>query len=261
MSAKLKTRIGEKNINQQDCLMEIVEYNGANDILIEFQDDYCAKVKTKYCHFINGKVKNPYYPSILGVGIVGNLYPTIDSDGNHIKEYTTWCNMLKRCFDKKEKEKHITYKDATCCDDWLIYGNFYEWATTQSNYNLWKYGGNKWHLDKDILSKSFMYSPETCCFVPHTVNTLFNKQKPHRGNLPIGVEKSGNGFSARCRNPFQKNKRLYFGTYSTMEDAFDAYKHGKEDLIKQVALIEFEAGNITEECYNAMMKYEVEITD
>ena len=35
----------------------------------------------------------------------------------------------------------------------------------------------------------------------------------------------------------------------------------KENLIKQIAQIEFDKGNITKVCYDAMMKYEVEITD
>lgn len=36
---------------------------------------------------------------------------------------------------------------------------------------------------------------------------------------------------------------------------------GKEKTIKQIANKEFTSGNITKECYNAMLKYEVEITD
>ena len=35
----------------------------------------------------------------------------------------------------------------------------------------------------------------------------------------------------------------------------------KEYLIKQIAEIEYANGNITERCYNAMMSYQVEITD
>ena len=35
----------------------------------------------------------------------------------------------------------------------------------------------------------------------------------------------------------------------------------KENLIKQVAKEEYSKGNITKQCYEAMMKYEVEITD
>ena len=35
----------------------------------------------------------------------------------------------------------------------------------------------------------------------------------------------------------------------------------KENLIKQIANIEYANGNIAENCYNAMMNYKVEITD
>ena len=52
------------------------------------------------------------------------------------------------------------------------------------------------------------------------------------------------------------------GYYSTPENAFYlGYKPFKEDIIKRVAQIEYDNGNITEECYKAMMNYEVEITD
>lgn len=35
----------------------------------------------------------------------------------------------------------------------------------------------------------------------------------------------------------------------------------KEDIIKRVAQIEYNKGNITKSCYDAMLNYEVEITD
>ena len=43
--------------------------------------------------------------------------------------------------------------------------------------------------------------------------------------------------------------------------AFNAYKIYKENIIKQVAEIEYLNGNITKRCYDAMLSYEVEITD
>ena len=49
--------------------------------------------------------------------------------------------------------------------------------------------------------------------------------------------------------------------YATPEEAFFAYKTYKEKLIKQIAQIEFDKDNITKTCYDAMMKYKVEITD
>lgn len=44
-------------------------------------------------------------------------------------------------------------------------------------------------------------------------------------------------------------------------EAFEAYKIYKELIIKQVAKEEFDIGNITKKCYDAMIHYEVEITD
>ena len=260
-ASKREDRIGEKNVNSQGCIMKIVEYGNAQNIVVEFQDEYHERVKTSYYYFINGRVRNPSIPSVVSVGINTGTYPIRDENGKINKEYSTWNNMLKRCFSEKEKERHKTYKDVHCCSEWLVYDNFYEWAISQSNYNLWKCGGNKWHLDKDIISKGSVYSGETCCLVPDAVNTLFNKQKRHRGDLPIGVERNGSGFMARCRNPFIEEKKKYLGTYLTPKEAFQAYKEYKEDIIKQVAQIEFDKGNITIECYNAMMNYEVEITD
>ena len=78
--------------------------------------------------------------------------------------------------------------------------------------------------------------------------------------MPIGVTKNTKGFCVRCLNPLTK-EREYIGTYLTIEEAFCAYKQYKENLIKQVAQIEFDKGNITKQCYNSMMNYIVEIID
>jgi hypothetical protein len=142
----------------------------------------------------------------------------------------------------------------------LSYENFYEWLHSQPNFDKW-YNGKRWAVDKDIFVKrNKVYSPDTCCLVPQNVNCLFLKREAERGDYPIGVHYSENGFIARCRNPFE-NRAEELGLYSTPEKAFNAYKTYKEDIIKQVAQIEFDAGNITEECYLAMMSYEVEIDD
>ena len=54
---------------------------------------------------------------------------------------------------------------------------------------------------------------------------------------------------------------MYLGIFDTEHEAFNAYKEYKEGIIKQVAEEEYSNCNITTECYNAMLKYEVEITD
>lgn len=240
--------------------MKIVEYNKSDDIVVEFQDEYKTKVRSIYGNFKSGSIKNPYYPSVYGVGIIGTKYPRSVNCRN-IKEYETWRQILRRCFDKEFKNRQPTYNNVDCCDEWLSYEKFYEWLHNQPNFDKW-YNGKRWAVDKDIFVKrNKVYSPEMCCLVPQNVNCLFLKREAERGLYPIGVRyKDGDGFLASCHNPFT-NRREELGSYSTPEKAFNAYKCYKEDLIKKVAEIEYKAGNITKECYEAMMNYKVEIDD
>ena len=252
-------RLGQEKLSNQGSLMKIIEYINSSDITVEFQDEYKAKVKSQYCNFQSGSIKNPYYPSVYGVGIIGNKY-SVSVNCIPTKEYAMWMNMLKRCFYKKIKDKQPTYKKAICCNEWLLFDNFYAWLHNQENFEQWK-SSNRYALEKDILVKNNkIYSPDTCCIVPQNVNCLFLKRKADRGDLPIGVRRNGKLFSACCHNPFT-NKAERLGIYQTIDDAFQAYKRYKEYLIKKVAEIEYESGNITEECYRAMMEYQVEITD
>lgn len=253
------SRLYEENYNNKGCLMKIIEDNGSSNIVVEFQDEYKARVRTQYCNFKSGSVRNPYTPTVYGAGMTGNKYPA-KINGRNTKEYDTWTNMIQRCFNIKLKEKQPTYENVDCCYEWLHFEKFYEWLHSQPNFDKW-YENKRWAIDKDILIKrSKIYSPETCCLVPQNVNCLFLKREAERGIYPIGVTYKNEGFLASCHNPFT-NRREELGYYSTPEKAFYVYKAYKEDLIKQVAQIEFDKGNITEECYQAMMNYKVEIDD
>ena len=262
MDAKNKNRIGMTNSNYQGCIMKIVEYNKYNDILVEFQDEHCAIVHTKFCHFENGVVKNPYYPSVCGKGYKGIKYPSRDENGNKLKEYQTWRNILIRSFDEKSKIKRKTYKDVTCCDEWLNYENFYEWIHSQENFDKWV-NGCKWDVDKDILIKgNKIYSPKTCCLIPQNINLLFSKSNSLKRHLPTGItyDKKRNKYLTSCHN--HKDKiQIYLGAFDTKEEAFDVYKHFKESVIRNVADIEFKNGNITKNCYDAMINYKIKMTD
>lgn len=253
------SRIGEIKCNNQGCQMEIIEDNGSSDIVVEFKDRYNTRIHTQYCNFKSGSVKNPYYPSVYGVGMIGTKYPRSINCKN-IREYDIWNNILERSYSPKYKKRQPSYKEVTCCEEWLNYENFYEWLHSQPNFDKWC-ENKRWAIDKDILNKgNKIYSPENCCLIPQSVNCLFLKREAQRGDLPIGVRKVGNMFEATCSNPFtKKNEKL--GKYNSIEEAFNVYKRYKEDLIKQVAEIEYKTRNITKECYFAMINYVIEIND
>jgi hypothetical protein len=119
----------------------------------------------------------------------------------------------------------------------------------------------RYDLDKDILIRgNKVYSPETCCFVPHKLNCTINKCQKSRGKLPIGVhyDTERQKFTATMR---QGMKTIFIGRFTTSSDAFSAYKTAKEKYIKELAESYFSKGRITERVYQALMKYEVKITD
>ena len=251
-------RLGQTKHNYQGCLMKVIEYNNSINICVEFQDKYKAKVYATWERFETGGIKNPYYPSVYGVGIVGNKYPIRNNDNKSSKEYKVWSRMLERCYDDKLKQRRPTYKDVTCCEEWLLYDNFYEWLHSQENFDKWL-DGERWHVDKDIIVKgNKVYSPETCCLVPVNINTLFIKHDKARGNCLIGVTYRNNTYNAQCNI---NGKCVNLGYFHTEIEAFNEYKKTKENDIKRVAQEEYDKGNITKRCFDAMMTYEVEITD
>ena len=263
--SNIPSRLGEEKLNNQGCLMKIIKYDNYNNIVVEFQDDYKAKIKTRYNEFSSGSIKNPYHKSVYGVGMVGEKYPIWINNTKVCKEYNAWKNMLLRCFDNKAKEKHPEYKDVTCCNDWLLYENFYEWLHSQENFDKWL-NGERWAVDKDILVKgNKVYSPENCCLVPNRINAMFTKSDSRRGDCPIGVHKYGSKYRASI-SVFNKNtnKKVnkHLGYYDNAESGFYyGYKPEKEKIIKQVAQEEYNEGNITKQCYEAMLNYKVEIDD
>lgn len=256
---KKDIRLSETKFNNQGCFMKIIQYNSNRDIIVKFTDEYNGVVHTNYKNFELGNVKNPYFPSIFNVGMIGIKYPS-RVNKEILKEYRVWHDMLQRCYDEKYQNEHPTYKGVVCCKEWLLYENFYEWIHEQENFDKWL-NGDRWAIDKDILIKgNKIYSPETCCLVPQNVNSLFVKNKKVRGNLPIGVFKFKDGFMAQCKNPFtNRNQRI--DLCQTSEQAFQKYKMFKENIIEQVAKEEYDKNNITKQCYEAMMNYKVEITD
>ena len=103
-----------------------------------------------------------------------------------------------------------------------------------------------------------MYCPQNCCLVPPQVNTLFIKRDSARSDFTIGVMQHRNKYRGHVS---VNGKQLIMPVRNTVEEAFMDYKAIKEDNIKRIAKMEYEKGNITKKCYEAMMSYEVEIND
>ena len=252
-------RLGELGISNQGYLMKIIEYKNARNIIVEFQDDYKYTVKTNYCAFRDGIVKNHFHKKTHNFGLIGNT-STVDCNNKLKTSYRVWASMILRCHD----DSFTAYIGCSICNDWLIYENFEKWY----DKNYWECGKEKMQLDKDILIKgNRTYSPNACIFVPQRINTLFVKSNKSRGKYMIGVtfNKRINRFVSQCSYIKVEEKAVktnVIGNFSTELEAFNAYKQFKESYIKQVADdYANKYPNFPKRLYDAMYNYEVEITD
>lgn len=247
-------RMGEENYNKFGSLMRIVKYTNAKCIDVYFPEYNWTFYNTNYANFKKGGIKCPYEPYIYNKGYIGEGSYTAKNNNCNNKFYDVWKDMLRRCYNDKDLLRNPSYVGCHVCDEWLNYQNFATWY----DQNYYYIEGEIMNLDKDIIIKNnIVYSPETCVFVPHRINCLFIKSDNVRGEFPVGVSKSGDGFVARCK--IGGIERVYLGKFNTPEDAFHAYKTFKESYIKQVAdeYIDYIPYNL----YEAMYNYEVEITD
>ena len=71
MSRNKIDRIGETNISNEGCTMKIAEYDNANNIIVEFEDEHKYRLHTSYQAFKKGKCKNPFLPQYMGMDIWG----------------------------------------------------------------------------------------------------------------------------------------------------------------------------------------------
>ena len=254
-------RTGEERLNNFGSRMGIVGYRNAHDIDVYFPQYNWTTKNVEYKNFKKGKIKCPYERRVYGIGYLGEGKYNAYENGKATKCYDTWRSMMQRCYDPKLHEKFPTYINCEVCEEWHNYTNFGKWF----NENYYEVVGEKMGLDKDILNKgNKIYSPENCLFVSNNINVLFVKHDKLRGDCPIGVHynKRDKKFVAQCNiYDYEENKSKikYLGYYNTPEQAFKVYKEYKEKYIKEVA--DYYKDLIPVKLYDALYKYEVEITD
>ena len=251
-------------VNYKDCVgkvfkskssgdFKVLKYNDRANVEIQFLKTGFEMV-ARLSHIRNGKVKDPYSPSVYGIGVVGTKYPS-RVNGVQTKECALWYSMLKRCYSDAFKKKRPTYEGCKCSDNFLHYEYFYEWCHKQVGFN-----NEGWHLDKDLLIKgNKVYSEDSCVFIPAEINSLLIKSTASRGEHLIGVHWSNTNKAFRARVCKNKGKREHLGLFKTELEAFNAYKEAKESFIKEQA--EKWKGKIDNRAYNALMNYTVDITD
>lgn len=253
-------RVGEENINNFGSKMVIKEYRKYSDIDIYFPEYNCTVKNREYSKFKKGQIRCPYERKYFETGYLGEGNYKVRENGKLTRVFSTWNNMLRRCYSEKYHEKQPTYKECTASEEFHNFQNFGDWDSE----NFYTVDNERMCLDKDILVKhNKIYSPETCIYVPQTINNLFIKRNNKRGDLVIGTHYYKNGkYVAQCHiiNPKTgKSKQKTLGYYDTEIEAFKVYKYHKEKNIKMVA--DYFKSQIPQNLHDGLYNYIVEITD
>ncbi|AUR88987.1 hypothetical protein NVP1231O_35 [Vibrio phage 1.231.O._10N.261.49.F8] len=137
--------------------LKVISYVNALEVNVKFIDtgeDYTFKAGS----IRKGLVKDLMLPSVYGVGFIGKGKYKAKVNGKTTREYTSWINMISRCYSKSTQDRHPTYIGCTVCDEWHNYQVFAEWYT-----NHLPTGIGKFEVDKDIINPgNKIYSPEMC---------------------------------------------------------------------------------------------------
>ena len=163
---------------------------------------------------------------VHGVGVNDAAYcqqPRICGKKVVCPAYQAWGNMLSRAYSAKYRARQPTYSGVSVCDEWRSFMSFRGWWIENQV--------DGWQLDKDLMSDSREYSPETCVFVPQWLNNLTLDSGSARGEYPIGVKfhKGTGRFQAQCRNTVT-NKNQHLGLFTTPEAAHLAWRARKLEL-------------------------------
>lgn len=160
-------RVGEINYNTKTP-MRIVEYNGANDIWVEFLDEHRYRTHNQYGNFKSGKVKNPYDRTVCGIGYIGvGKY----SRKTHPKQYEHWKNAFKRCYCETEyaRNQWSAYDKVDIGSNMHCFQDYCKWD--EDNY--YEVPGEKMVLDKDLLAPiSYVISKDL-----NTGETIYSKRR------------------------------------------------------------------------------------
>jgi len=198
------------------------------------------------------RIENMYL--LFGQGFNDRKYRAF-GEKRPLREYDLWHSMLKRCYDEKTHSRRPTYINTEMSDNFKNYSYFYEWCHDQIGFT-----DTSFDLDKDLLFKgNSIYSEDNCVFIPYEINGCLTNAKRFRGDLPLGVNLANNKKNPYCASISINKKRIALGHYDCKIKAFNAYKNAKEDRVKSLA--EKYKHEIDLRAYNALINYQVEITD
>jgi hypothetical protein len=186
-----------------------------------------------------------FKPKLYGIGI-----NDADSDSS-LEILEKWRRMLARCvavergYTCSQSDSVInSYVGVEVCEEWKTYSNFERWVITQD----WE--GKD--LDKDLLGNGKLYSPDTCCFLPHILNSQICLQdKGLHGIHGVGFNsEKGKYYAVK----YKRNKKIKKRHFNTKEEAHHCWQIFKAEVIDELVEEYFKRGEICNKIRTAFLE-------
>ena len=212
-----KNKVGEKNITNQGFEITLVEYKSYRDCIVEFNDRYHTRKSFSYLNFQRGNIRNPSCWVLYKRGIAYRE----DVKGNE-KAFEKYRAMFDRCYGKQEGNNAV-YKGCEVCNEWYDFSAFAKWY----DENFYQINDEKMDLDKDLFGDGKLYSPNTCIFIPHKLNSQFaNHEKKNKTlSLPLGVTLHKREGGSVCYRVIALDKNQLFDSIDEASNAYNNYIH------------------------------------
>lgn len=247
-SSKYSERYLGKSFKSNNCgNFEVILYKSAREVKIRFKKTG-YETWTRSSLVDTGEVRDTFSPSLYNVGFIGKGRYTTGKKSEHSKAYKCWSHMLERCYSKNfHSSSAYRGRGVHVCKMWHNYQVFAEWY-----YENYKEGTE---IDKDLSGKSF-YSPETCCFLPKSINSALTINRGFKRELPVGVSlrKDCKGYISSI-TLFGKRKHL--GVFETEQSAFEVYKVSRKNHLVKLGKDALSKGQITEDIFDKIKNIEI----
>lgn len=242
-------KVGDTFLTKRCGICTVIEYVSYVEVYVKFEDGNIVKTRVQslgkgHCRNLNSKL-------VLGVGINDML--GAEKTKEFIKQRQMWFGILQRCFSIKLLERRPTYKNCKVSESWLWLSNFIKDIKSIENYE--KSLNEGWQLDKDLLSnEGKLYSKDTCCFIPRSLNLVLSSYPKKLNGLPKGVKLSKGG---RYFAILQKEgNQIFLGSYDSVEEASRVYNIAKKEHLLNIA--DSIKGIVPENVYKALVNFNLE---
>ena len=186
--------------------------------VIQFMDEFAHECFVSNSNINTKNIKNPFRKR----GVFGRFLGVYVKNEMSRYFYKIWHSMFERV------ELNDNYRNVSICEEWLNFSKFNDWATVNFPIIDKKI---RFELDKDLLqqdSEFKIYSPDTCVFLPISVNSYINKKYED-----VNFHKRQDKFRVKITD-FYTKKEIPLGSYDDLKYCKELYKKARLEQHEKV---------------------------